>query len=152
MTAVRARQRRYVWAAALALLLALAAVGWTQWRQHELLDSTVQYQNDYLQISLAQLQIEYLRLHGALQTAVQADVPDRDAVQLRYDIFVSRVDLLDSERVRRLVPDKAEFARVLAGVQVPPADAAEFEQHLRDLQYAYTEETGNPAYRMFLGG
>ena len=46
----------------------------------------------------------------------------------------------------------SDYGRVLAGVQVPPADAAEFEQHLRDLQYAYTEETANPAYRMFLGG
>ena len=94
-----AHQRRHVWAAALALLLALAAVGWTQWRQHRLLDSTLQYQNDHLQISLAQLQIVSLRLHGALQTAAQAAVPDRDAVQLRYDIFVSRVDLLSSGRV-----------------------------------------------------
>jgi hypothetical protein len=35
---------------------------------------------------------------------------------------------------------------------VPPDGGAEFEQHLRELQYAYTEETSNPAYRMFLGG
>jgi hypothetical protein len=34
---------------------------------------------------------------------------------------------------------------------VPPDGAGEFAQHLRDLQYAYAEETGNPAYRMFLG-
>jgi threonine dehydratase len=46
----------------------------------------------------------------------------------------------------------SDYGRVLAGVQVPSQDADEFEQHLRDLQYAYTEETGNPAYRMFLGG
>jgi threonine dehydratase len=46
----------------------------------------------------------------------------------------------------------SDYGRVLAGVQVPPADAGEFEQHLRELQYAYTEETGNPAYRLFLGG
>ena len=123
MTAVAARQRRYVWAAALALLLALAAVGWTQWRQHRLLDSTVQYQNDYLQISLAQLQIEYLRLHGALQTAAQAGVPDRDAVQLRYDIFVSRVDLFASGRIERIVTDAAEVQRVLAGVRAFIAQA-----------------------------
>lgn len=123
MTAVPARQRRYVWAAALALLLALAAVGWTQWRQHQLLDSTVQYQNDYLQISLAQLQIEYLRLHGALQTAVRASVPDRDAVQLRYDIFVSRVDLFASGRIERIVTDAAEVQRVLAGLRAFIAQA-----------------------------
>jgi threonine dehydratase len=45
----------------------------------------------------------------------------------------------------------SDYGRVLAGVQVPPGDAATFEGHLRDLQYAYTEETENPAYRMFLG-
>jgi threonine dehydratase len=45
----------------------------------------------------------------------------------------------------------SDYGRVLAGVQVPPTDAQEFARHLRDLQYAYTEETDNPAYRMFLG-
>jgi len=46
----------------------------------------------------------------------------------------------------------SDYGRVLAGVQVPSDGAEDFEQHLRDLQYAFTEETGNPAYRMFLGG
>jgi threonine dehydratase len=40
---------------------------------------------------------------------------------------------------------------VLAGVQVPPGDAAQFARHLGELSYVYTEETANPAYRMFLG-
>jgi threonine dehydratase len=46
----------------------------------------------------------------------------------------------------------SDYGRVLAGVQVPPDGAGEFAQHLRELQYVYTEETANPAYRMFLGG
>jgi threonine dehydratase len=46
----------------------------------------------------------------------------------------------------------SDYGRVLAGVQVPPEGAEEFVQHLRELQYAYTEETANPAYRLFLGG
>jgi threonine dehydratase len=45
----------------------------------------------------------------------------------------------------------SDYGRVLAGVQVPPADNAEFSRHLAELQYVYTEETLNPAYRMFLG-
>ena len=45
----------------------------------------------------------------------------------------------------------SDFGRVLCGVQVPAKDDAEFVQHLNDLGYAYTEETGNPAYKMFLG-
>jgi threonine dehydratase len=44
----------------------------------------------------------------------------------------------------------SDYGRVLAGVQVPPTDADEFSRHLSDLQYAYTEETQNPVYRMFL--
>jgi threonine dehydratase len=45
----------------------------------------------------------------------------------------------------------SDYGRVLAGVQVAPADSHEFAQHLRELNYVYTEETRNPAYRMFLG-
>jgi len=40
---------------------------------------------------------------------------------------------------------------VFAGIQVAPADRPEFLRHLNELHYAYVEETGNPAYRMFLG-
>ena len=45
----------------------------------------------------------------------------------------------------------ADFGRVLAGMQVPPADQAHFAEFLRQLGYEYTDETANPAYRMFLG-
>ena len=45
----------------------------------------------------------------------------------------------------------SDYGRVLAGIQVPPADRPEFLRHLNELHYAYVEETGNPAYRMFLG-
>jgi threonine dehydratase len=44
----------------------------------------------------------------------------------------------------------SDYGRVLAGVQVPPDELAEFAQHLDTLGYAYFEETGNPAYRLFL--
>src|SRR5579863_9070728 len=46
----------------------------------------------------------------------------------------------------------SDYGRVLAGIQVPPAERADFLQHLNELHYAYVEESGNPAYRMFLGG
>jgi len=45
----------------------------------------------------------------------------------------------------------SDYGRVLAGIQVPPAEREDFLQHLNELHYAYVEETGNPAYRMFLG-
>ena len=44
----------------------------------------------------------------------------------------------------------SDYGRVLAGIQVPPR-SGEFALHLHELHYAYTEETANPAYRMFLG-
>jgi len=45
----------------------------------------------------------------------------------------------------------ADFGRVLVGIQVPPADEAEFQAFLATLGYEWQEETDNPAYRMFLG-
>jgi threonine dehydratase len=45
----------------------------------------------------------------------------------------------------------SDHGRVLAGIQVPAAERAEFLLHLNELHYAYVEESANPAYRMFLG-
>jgi len=44
----------------------------------------------------------------------------------------------------------AEHGRVLAGIQVPPDTVTDFLLHINELQYPYTEETDNSAYRMFL--
>jgi len=46
----------------------------------------------------------------------------------------------------------SDYGRVLAGIQVPPASAAEFLEHLAELRFNFVEESANPAYRMFLGG
>lgn len=46
----------------------------------------------------------------------------------------------------------SDYGRVLAGIQVPPESATEFAAHLAELQYAFVEETRNPAYLAFLGG
>jgi threonine dehydratase len=45
----------------------------------------------------------------------------------------------------------SDYGRVLAGIQVPPAERADFLAHINALHYDYAEETDNPAYRMFLG-
>jgi threonine dehydratase len=46
----------------------------------------------------------------------------------------------------------SDYGRVLAGIQVPAETRTDFLLHLDALQYAYTEETENPAYKIFLGG
>ena len=44
----------------------------------------------------------------------------------------------------------SDHGRVLAGIQVPPSEADELEAHLAELGYAHWDESGNPAYTMFL--
>jgi threonine dehydratase len=46
----------------------------------------------------------------------------------------------------------SDYGRVLAGIQVPAETRTDFLLHLNELHYAYTEETDNPAYQVFLGG
>jgi len=45
----------------------------------------------------------------------------------------------------------SDYGRVLAGIDVPPSDTAEFLDHLNVLHYSYSDETNNPVYRIFLG-
>ena len=44
----------------------------------------------------------------------------------------------------------SDYGRILAGIDVKIADAAELESHLAALGYPYWEESDNPAYSMFL--
>ena len=45
----------------------------------------------------------------------------------------------------------ADYGRVLVGMQVPPRDKAAFKAFLAKLGYPFSDETRNPAYRLFLG-
>ena len=45
----------------------------------------------------------------------------------------------------------ADFGRVLVGMQVPPHEHVEFLAFLQNLGYPYSDETENPAYKLFLG-
>jgi len=44
----------------------------------------------------------------------------------------------------------ADHGRVLVGIQVPKRTRAAFRRFLRDLNYPHWDETGNPAFRLFL--
>jgi threonine dehydratase len=44
----------------------------------------------------------------------------------------------------------ADYGRVLAGIQVPAADKADFQKFLDGLGYRYWNESRNPAYKLFL--
>jgi len=45
----------------------------------------------------------------------------------------------------------ADYGRVLVGMQVPPRDKPVFKAFLARLGYPNSDETRNPAYRLFLG-
>jgi two-component system, sensor histidine kinase len=101
-------QRTWFAAVGVLLLLALGAAGLVQWRQYQLLNLNTQYQNDYLQVSLNQVQVEYLRLRSVWRDAADGRATPA-AVQLRYDIFVSRVDLLDVPQFGRVMASRRDF-------------------------------------------
>lgn len=44
----------------------------------------------------------------------------------------------------------ADYGRVLIGLQVPGDETAAFQRFLSEIGYDYAEETGNPAYELFL--
>jgi signal transduction histidine kinase/DNA-binding response OmpR family regulator len=99
----------------LALALALLGTAYVQWRQYDLLDGTSQYQNDALGWSFFQLETEHLRLRNEMQQALDdgATAPT-PALQLRYDIFVSRLGLVDHERAARIMGTQDVYAPTMA--------------------------------------
>ncbi|MBI3068257.1 MAG: threonine ammonia-lyase, biosynthetic [Betaproteobacteria bacterium] len=44
----------------------------------------------------------------------------------------------------------ADYGRVLVGMQVPPGDKQKFQAFLKQVGYPYLDESGNPAYKLFL--
>ena len=45
----------------------------------------------------------------------------------------------------------ADIGRVLVGIQVPPNEKETFQIFLSQVGYPSWDETGNPAYKLFLG-
>jgi signal transduction histidine kinase/HPt (histidine-containing phosphotransfer) domain-containing protein/ActR/RegA family two-component response regulator len=120
----RAQGPTWLLTAAVALALMLLAVAYVQWRQYQLLDSATHYQNDALGWSFSQLETEQLRLRNQVQASLQGPQPiDRDPLQLRYDIFVSRIGLVDHERAARIMAEQRSYVPAIALVRAFVADA-----------------------------
>jgi threonine dehydratase len=45
----------------------------------------------------------------------------------------------------------ADYGRILVGIQVPAGETAQFKAFLESLGYRHWDESGHPAYRLFLG-
>ncbi|MFM2348175.1 MAG: hypothetical protein RL654_2928 [Pseudomonadota bacterium] len=109
--------------AVMALLLALVfgGIAWLQAQSLRLLSANVVYQGDNIVWSFFQLEAEYLRLgqqlrdfarDGATLPPPQRALAEAD-LRERYDIFVSRISLVDPQRTREVMPDLPEHHRVM---------------------------------------
>ena len=102
--------KRWLWVIVAVLLGAFATVAAVQWRQLSMLDASVSYRGDNIVWSFFQLEAEFLKLRGLLRDADRDPATmDRDALQTRYDIFASRVALVDPQRTAPyLTPQPAQ--------------------------------------------
>jgi signal transduction histidine kinase/ActR/RegA family two-component response regulator len=133
---IKQKQRRWRWGVAamgLLLMLAMAGVAWLQTRQYQALNGTRRYQDDYLVWSLFQFETEYLKLRLALEQAAGPSVGvDPDQVAQRYEIFVSRLNLVESEHAAQVLAHHPDYQRTVARAQdfVQWADALPFNAQL----------------------
>jgi signal transduction histidine kinase len=115
---------RWLGAVGLALVLALAAALWVQARQATLLNQTVRQGNDYVVLMVFQTETEYLRLREQWLRATDDSAPlDQAALQLRYDIWISRIALLHNQDTQQAVGDPTDFQRTLQQIDAFVAEA-----------------------------
>ncbi|MBK1612789.1 hybrid sensor histidine kinase/response regulator [Rubrivivax gelatinosus] len=110
------RRGRATWLGVLGigLIVALLAVAWLQVRQAALLRQAVEVADDDAVLLVYQAETEYLRLRDEWsRSSDPRRVLDAPALQLRYDIWVSRVGLLHNERIGNALATDTGFAETL---------------------------------------
>ena len=86
---------RWLAALACAILVLMGLGGWVQWRQSSLMSEAMLVSGDNLAHFLYQADNEYLRLRETWPGESRSTQALRaEALQLRYDIFVSRIEVL----------------------------------------------------------
>ena len=135
------------WLGALALLLTLGLLvaAAVQIRQFALLTQAVRGGNDYVVLTIYQVEAEHLRLSEQWTRALSTGEPiDRATLQLRYDVWVSRVGLLTEGGTRRLIESRPGWIQTVQQMEAfvaradrwlgEPAGARLDLAALRDLQ------------------
>jgi threonine dehydratase len=100
---------------------------------------------------LAKLHVRHLvggPAEAANEVLYRFEFPERPGALMRFLDVISQGWNISLFHYRN---HGADYGRVLAGIQVPPGERRAFRESLRTLGYPYTEETGNPAARLFLG-
>ena len=109
------------------LALALLAVALVQARQFALLRQAVQTGDDYVVPMVYQAETEQLLLREQWRRAVDDRVPlDEAALRLRYEIWVSRVELLRGASTLRLIASHSGYQQTLQQIEdfIQTADRA----------------------------
>ena len=92
----------------------MLAAGFAQWRQHTMLRQALGSWDDFPVLLIYQAESEYMRLRETWLRSLDERVPlDPQAFKLRYEIWVSRVDLLDAQNARRLIDGNPEATRTV---------------------------------------
>jgi len=142
------------------MLATLLAAIFVQTNQYLLLDQTVQRQDDYLALNLYQTELEYLRLREQWGLSAAEPAQARDALQLRYEIFVSRVGLLRTERASRLFAKQDAYDAALRslGEFIDRADLylgqnprGQFSAPSLQALYAELKALDEPIHQLLLG-
>jgi signal transduction histidine kinase/DNA-binding response OmpR family regulator len=113
--------RRTSWLGITAIGLAtlLMAVSAVQWRQLTLLEQSVSSGDDYVVLQIYQAESEYLRLREQWMRALDDRQPlDAEPLRLRYEIWLSRVDLLHNDSTGRLLALQPDFHATLERIEV----------------------------------
>lgn len=132
------------------LVMAFAGVGLLQSRQFDLLNATNRYQDDYLVWSLFQFETEYLKLRLVLEQAAGPSMAvDAEAVEQRYEIFVSRLNLIEGEHAAKILQHNPDYRHTLerakafvAWADALPLNAALVRQHSERLREAQERMDG----------
>jgi two-component system, sensor histidine kinase len=90
-------------------------IGWLQTQSLALLNANVIYQGDNIVWSFFQLETESLRLGRQLHDVAEETAPGSyDALRERYELFVSRISLVEPQRTREVMPELEVQRQVMA--------------------------------------
>nr|WP_316638360.1 ATP-binding protein [uncultured Roseateles sp.] len=103
---------------AAALAIAFGAVFYLEGRQVNMLQASVRTEHDSLVWSMFQLEVEYLKLQGELQHAIdKPGAASLETMKTRYEIFVSRLGVIAGDQASGMMQDDLAYQQALAQVR-----------------------------------
>ncbi|MDP2419192.1 MAG: ATP-binding protein [Hydrogenophaga sp.] len=115
-----AQWQRWQWVAALASLLVvtLSPLAWIQWQQFKLLKDVSTNQVDSIMWQAYQLERELSRLDSKLHVAMsKPEQIDPYDLNERYEVFLSRIDLLTQIPRRDLIDNTTAYADAIGSIE-----------------------------------